>query len=905
MLPNWLSDALSDVRYRFRAVFHRTAMERDLQDELQFHLEHEARKLEATGLPPGEAMRQARLAFGGVERIKDDARDVTGASWLDVLRQDFRYAVRGLRARPAFTVAVVVTLGLGIGANVAMFGIVDRLLIRTPPYLRDPARVHRVYLTTSDDGRDVIDAFTEYTRYVDVTRFSRTLDATAVLAERDFAIGVGEDAREMPIGVVSASFWSFFDAPPALGRYFTAAEDSVPSGAPVTVLSYALWQEKYGGSPNVLGQSVQIGPVPCTIIGVAPPGFVGVPDEREPAAFIPATLYAYGVSSARGKIDYYTTYHWGWLSVLIRRKPNVSLAAVNADLTNAYRLSWAAERAISPNTTRAEVARPRATAGPLVYEHGPNASPVAKVARWIAGVAAIVLLIACANVANLLLGRAVFRRREMALRMALGASRRRLLAQLLTESLVLGALGGVAGVAAAQWGGAILRSLFLRESGAADVVRDVRTLAFAAVAALTAGLLTGLVPGLQAGRAALAPTLKAGVRDGTYQRSRTRVALLVMQGALSVVLLVGAGLFVRSLHNVRAMRLGFDIDPVMLVSPNLRGLRLSPEQRADLARRIVDAAKAMPEVETAARGISVPFWSTEGTGFYVPGVDSIRRLGRFTIQMASAEYFRTMGTRIVKGRGITDADRADGPLVAVVSQGMAEAVWPGKDPIGQCIMLDSRSAPCRTVIGVAENIHQNSLTEDQKLQFYLSIEQLRPEEAVVFVRARGDARTHADAVRRQLQKVMPGAGYVAVTPLRDIIDPRQRSWQLGATMFLVFGVLALVLAAVGLYSVIAYGVAQRRQEIGVRIALGARVADVVRLVLGDGLRFAVVGIAIGSAIALGTSKWVAPLLFAVSPKDPAVYGIVAAVLVVAAALASAIPALRASRVVPNVALRAE
>jgi putative ABC transport system permease protein len=904
-MPNWLSDLLSELRYRFRALFLTHSMERELDEELRFHIEQEAKKLEASGLTPGEARRQARIAFGGVERIKDDTRDVSGVSWLEVLLQDLRYAARGLRARPGFTASVVLTLGLGIGANVAMFGIVDQLLIRPPAYLRDPSRVHRIYLTTVSDGRDVTDGFTEYARYLDFTRFTKTLDATAVLSWGQFAIGVGEDAKEMPVGVVSASFWSFFDAKPALGRYFTASEDSIPTGSPVAVLSYAFWQARYGGSPDVLGQSVQIGPALCTIVGVAPAGFDGIPDEGLPAAFIPATLYGYGMSSARGQADYYNRYNWGWLSVIVRRKPNVTIEATNADLTNAYRLSWEAERAISPNTRPVEVARPRAVAGPVVLERGPKATPVAKLALWIAGVAAIVLLIACANVANLLLARALFRRREIALRMALGASRRRLLAQLLTESLLLGALGGVAGIAAAQWGGAILRSLFLSEAPAADVVRDVRTLAFAGVAALAAGFLTGLIPALHAGRAALTPALKTGARDGTYQRSRTRTTLLVLQGALSVLLLVGAGLFVRSLHNVRSMRLGYDVDPVLYVHLNLRGLRLPPDQRAELARRLVDAAQAIPEVAFAARGISVPFWSTEGLGFSVPGVDSIRRLGHFTVQMASADYFTTIGTRILRGRGFTDADRADGPLVAVVSQGMAEAVWPGKDAIGQCIKIDRATDPCRMVVGIAENIHQNSLTESQRLQYYLSIEQMRPYEAAVFVRTRGDARAHAETVRRALQKLMPGAAYVAVTPMREIIDPRQRSWQLGATMFLVFGGLALALAAIGLYSVIAYGVAQRTQEIGVRIALGAGVRDVVRLVLREGVRFAVVGIVIGGGVALWASKWIGPLLFSVSPKDPAVYGIVTVVLLAVAILASAIPAVRASHVDPNVALRSE
>ena len=904
-MPNWLNDLLSEFRYRFRAVFRKRSVEHDLDDEIRFHIDQEAKKLEASGLPPHEAHRQARIAFGGVERIKEDTRDVSGVSWLEVLLQDLRYAARGLRARPAFTASVTLTLGLGIGANVAMFGIVDQLLIRPPAYLRDPGRVHRIYLTSVSDGRDVTDGFTEYARYRDFARLTKTLDATAVLAWNQFAVGVGEDAKEMPIGIVSASFWSFFDAKPALGRYFTASEDSIPTGSPVAVLSYAFWQARYGGSPDVLGKSVQIGPVPCTVIGVAPAGFVGIPDDGVPAAFIPATVYGYGVSSARGRIDYYNTYNWGWLSVIVRRKPNVSLEAANADLTNAYRLSWAAERAISPNIPPVEIARPRAAAGPVVFERGPNATPVASIALWIAGVATIVLLIACANVANLLLARALFRRREIALRLALGASRRRLLAQLLTESLLLGTLGGAAGIATAQWGGAILRSLFLSDVASADVVRDARTLAFAGAAALIAGLMTGLVPAVQAGRAALAPALKTGSRDGTYQRSRTRTMLLVLQGALSVLLLVGAGLFVRSLHNVRSMRLGYDVDPVLYVHLNLRGLRLPVDQRAELARRLVDAARAIPEVESAARGISVPFWSTEGLGFTVPGVDSVRRLGHFTVQMASADYFTTTGTRILKGRGFTAADRADGALVAAVSQGMAEAVWPGREAIGQCIKIDRPTDPCRIVVGVVENIHQNSLTESQKLQYYLPIDQMRPNEADVFVRTRGNASAHAETVRRALQKVMPGASYVTATPMREIIDPRQRSWQIGATMFLVFGTLALVLAAIGLYSVIAYGVAQRTQEIGVRIALGAGVTDVIRLVLGQGLRFAALGIVVGGAAAWWASKWVGPLLFSVSPKDPVVYGTVAVVLLAAALLASAIPAVRAARVDPNVALRSE
>ena len=900
------SDMWSEVRYRLRALVRRQAMERELDDELRFHLEHEAKKLEAAGLSPDEAMRQARLAFGGVERIKDDTRDQSGISWLEMFAQDLRYAVRGVGARPAFAAAVAITLGLGIGANVAMFGIIDQLLLRTPTYLRDADRVHRLYLTTFDGDRDVTDGTTEYARYLDFKRYARTLDAVAVVAQRSVALGVGDVEREQPISIVSGSYWQFFDARPAIGRFFTDRDDSVPTGSAVVVLSHAFWQARYGGSPDVIGQSIQVGPILCTVIGVAPAGFIGIADDGAPAAFIPATLFAYARMAAMGgRIDYHTTYNWGWLSVMVRRKPGATIDATNADLTNAYRLSWENERSISRGVRPADAAKPRAVAGPLVRERGPNASPVARIILWIGGVATIVLLIACANVANLLLARALARRREIALRLALGASRARITAQLLTETLALTALGGMLGIAVAQWGGAILRSLFLREAMGADVVRDVRTLVFAGVATFVAGLLVGVVPALQAGRRQLAPAIGSGARDGTFQRSRARTFLLVMQGAFSVLLLVGAGLFVRSLHNVRSLRLGFDVDRLLYIHPNQRGLRLTATESAELARRLVAEAKSMPEVLNATRGISVPFFSTEGLGFFVPDVDTLIHGRGYTAQMASSDYFETMGTRVLRGRGILESDRAGAPLVAVVSEGMAEALWRGQDPIGKCIMLDSRSAPCRTVVGVVENIQQNSLTETQRLQLYLSIDQLRPEEAILFVRTRGNTADAVELVRRRLQPLMPGASYVSVASMREILDPRQRSWQVGATMFVAFGALALVLAAIGLYSVIAYGVAQRTREIGVRIALGAGVGDVVRLVIAEGMRFAGSGIVLGAVMALWAGKWVGPMLFSVSARDPAVYGVVALVLLAAAALASAVPSFRAARVDPNVALKTD
>ena len=481
---------LTDLLYRLRALLRRGAMERELDDELRFHLERETEKLVRSGLPRHEAARQARLAFGGVERIKDDSRDARGVALFDVLTQNVRYAIRGLRAKPGFTTAVVLTLGLGIGANAAMFGVVDRLMFRTPPYLHDAERVHRVYLYLTTRGTENVDDGFEYTRYADFARWTTRFDRAAAFGHRTLAIGSGEDARETPVATVSASYFSFFDARPALGRFFLASEDSVPAGVAVVVLSYGFWQTHYAGSTAVLGHTLQIDRALFTIIGVAPEDFIGVADETPPALFIPVTAFAGVIRQVK---DYYTDYSWGWLQMLVRRRPGVSVAAATADLTTAYRRSLVAEAALDHSAPQLTTAKPHAFAGPIQFQRGPMASRDTRIISWISGVSLIVLLIACANVANLMLARALRRRREIALRVALGVGRRRLLGQLLTESLLLAALGGVAGLAIAQGGSRVLKSVFLRPDAELTVATDWRTLGFCAVVALITGLVTGVL----------------------------------------------------------------------------------------------------------------------------------------------------------------------------------------------------------------------------------------------------------------------------------------------------------------------------------------------------------------------------------------------------------------------------
>src|SRR5438132_10916330 len=608
------------------------------------------------------------------------------------LLQDLRYALRTLAKTPGFTLGVVLTLALGIGANVAMFSVVDRMLFRPPPLLHKPGARHRIYLARTFSGKEHASGYLQYARYVDLTSWTTAFARTAAFTEQDLAIGVGTEAREMRVGIVSARFFGFFDAPPALGRYFSAAEDSPPNGTAVAVLAYGFWQTRYGGRREALGSTLQIGPTLYTIIGVAPEGFVGLWPVQRPVAFIPITSYASAMAVGRRGESWWTTYHWQWLSMLVQRKPGASVATADADLTNAFLRSYAAQRPGSPGLAPAEIARPRAFVASVLSERRPNESSFAKVATWISGVALIVLLIACANVANLLLARALRRRREIAIRLALGVSRARLLSQLFTESVLLALLGGLAGLVVAEWGGAVLRAQFLAKSSEVSVMGDARTLLFGGVAALCAGLLTGLAPALTQ-HGDVAGDLKAGAREGTFQRSRVRIALLVLQGALSVVLLVGAGLFVRSLRHVRVIPLGYDVDPVLLVDLNLRGTQLDSARNVELRRELLETAQAIPGVEHASRQLTVPFWSTWNMDLHVAGIDSVHRLGEFDLNAVTPEYFSTLGTRILRGRGIGAEDTQHAPRAMVVSDAMGKATSPGRDPIGQCVKVGADTVP--------------------------------------------------------------------------------------------------------------------------------------------------------------------------------------------------------------------
>lgn len=889
---------------RLRDWLRRDRLDRELAEELRFHRDQLESQARAQGTDAHEAAYLARRKIGNVTRHHEAARERWSWPWLDHLQKDLRYALRGLRRSPGFTATVVLTLALGIGANAAMFNVVDRLMFRPLAYLRDPGTVHRVYWQLQGRFTTGISVSTQYARYLDLRRWTSSFSQFAGFDETDLAVGEGESSRERRVGVVSASFFDFFDARPALGRFFLPDEDVTPRGGDVAVLSHAFWQSEFGGR-DVRGELLQVGEVRATIIGVAPAGFAGVNDANPPVVYIPITTFA-GSGASNDAKTYFSTYQWGWMKVLVRRKPGVTREQAEADASQAFTRSWEAARASGERLNPSELARPRAVVSSVRPGAGPNPSLEARTALWVTAVAVIVLLIACANVANLFLGRALRRRRESAVRLALGVSRGRLVIQSVMESLTLALVGGAAALLVAQWAGAAIRSMLITTTTATPVLTDWRTIAITLGLAIAAGVLVGLVPSLLSNREDLAASLRGGVRGGMSEGGRLRSSLLVVQATLSVVLLVGAALFVRSMESVRAMRMGYDVNPVLLVNRIIRGAAFNDSSQLAMRRLLLSTAQSLPGVESAAWASSAPFVSTSSTNLYVAGIDTVNRLGQFTFQATTPDYFRAMGTRILRGRGLTAEDRAGAPAVAVVSEGMARTLWPGREAIGECFRMRSDTMPCTTVVGIAEDMVQQEITGTDRYHYYVSIDQYtRTWGNWMVLRLRGDPAREAEGIRAALQRVMPGTSYVTVHLLRDIVDDAQRSWRMGSAMFLAFGVLALVVSAVGLYGVISYNVAQRNHELGVRIALGAQARDVVRLVVGQGARFAAMGLSLGLVLAYLAGRWVQPLLFQQSARDPAVYAAVAAVLLGVALVASALPAMRATRTDPNVALRSE
>ncbi|MDQ3950278.1 MAG: ABC transporter permease, partial [Gemmatimonadota bacterium] len=768
----------------------------------------------------------------------------------------------------------------------------------------EPERVVRVYVTTrSAEGWDRTESAAGYVLYTALRDHARAFERVAAYSERNAITGRGAEASELRVAQVTWDFFPLLGVRPALGRFFGPDEDRPPQGENVVVLDGGYWERAFGADSGVLGRALDISGSPYTIIGVAPKGFTGAELERRDA-WVPTSARAL----QQPRPDWPTTWNAWWLEIIGRLKPGVTPQQAGADATAAHRRAYAGP----PDYT---VARATLSVAPLRYNKERKESTEVAISRWLAGVAAVVLLVACANAGNLTLARVLRRRREVAVHLALGISRGRLVRLLLAESVLLSLAGGAAGLVLALVGGRLIRDMQLPNVSWTGSPVDARVLAVTALAAFATGVLVGLLPALQGSRPDLTAALKAGAREGAVHRSRLRTALTVTQAALSVVLLVGAGLFVRSLWNVRALRIGIEPDRVLVVGVRWSsdaGLPREEVERMEVRRkalyeRALERFRRLPGIEHASLTVGSPFGSSFIVGLAVPGRDSLPRLpgGGPWVSMVTSDYFRTVGTRVLRGRVFTPADGPTSERVTVVNETMARTLWPNGDAIGRCLLLNN--ALCSRVVGVVEDARRRQLLhEEPAMQYYIPFGQEGGiSGTTLLVRPVGDATKMIGTVRRELQQLEPAVGYVSVQTLQEIINPQVRPWQLGATMFTAFGALALLVAAIGLYSLIAYLVAQRTHELGVRVALGARAPDIARLVMGRGIAPAMVGLVLGVALALALGRFVEPLLFQTSPRDLGVFVVVTATLLAFAVLASLVPTWRATRVDPLTALRVE
>jgi len=900
---------------RFRRFFHvdrgRHGVRRSIDDELAFHFDESVRQLIAQGLTPDDARQEALRRFGDVARTIDrlsviDRRRTRIAAAREAwsgLVQDVRYAGRSLVTHPGFAGVVALTLALGIGATTTMFGIVDRLLLRGPDHVTDVGSLRRMYAhVRSRASGEFTTSFLGYAAYVAARDRTRSFVAVAAYAiEAGTTIGRGLDAEHVRLGVATSNFFPSLGVRPVLGRFFSAAEDRPPDGAHVVVLDYGYWQRAYAGADSILGHTILINERPFTIIGVAPRGFTGV-ELQTTSLWIPMSAGPHPTP------DWWSTWRAQWLSVVVRLRPGVSDDQAAADLTSAFRGAYTG--------TDEEWKVADLSARPISFDWKGVEPPDIRIAQWLAAVAIIVLIIACANVANLLLARAVRRHREIAVRLALGVGRARLVRLLMTEGVLYAIVGGSAGVAIAYGGGELMRRVFLSDVAWMTRPVDDRALVVSLLLTMTAGVVVSLAPIVQSRRTDIAAVLRDG-GQGSPGQNRLRATLLVAQAALSVVLLVGAGLFVRSLANVRALNLGVEPDRVLvadvdwprLASTDSLARAAEKVREAAVWRTVRDRLAATNDVEHAALAIGSPFGFGFGVDVRIPGRDSLPTApgGGPYVSAVTGDYFATVGTGLVAGRVFGRTEGAMTERVAIVNETMARLVWPGSDPLGKCLIIGDRQTRCSIVVGVVRDARRYQLREKPSMQYYIPFGQEGSDfgGTVLLVRPRGEARAFTGTLRRTVAALVPDASRIDVSAMQDRVDPLVRPWRLGAAMFGLFGGLALLVAALGLYSGFSYVVAQRTREFGVRLAIGADATRIMHQVLRDGLRLAAFAVLIGSVAALVASRFVEPLLFNESPHDVVVFVAVAAVLIVIATLASAVPARRAARVDPLVALRAE
>jgi predicted permease len=813
---------------------------------------------------------------------------------LDTLLHDLRYATRQLARSPGFTAVTVLTLALGIGANTTVFSLVNAVLLRPLP-VHEPSRLVRIYtsewsVTGVSSRRYGSSSFPDYRAVAE--RRDIFVGATAHMSiGPSLAKQRGGAGEPVHATLVSGDYFEVLGVRAALGRTFMPAEDEGAGAHPVVVLSYSGWRDHFGGDSAVVGQTVYLNGYPFTIVGVAARRFRGVEIERAPLLWVPLAMHL----EAQPGSDWIQRGDSRGLAIMARLQPGVSLAQARDGLR---RIAAArAEESPATNENRTMTLVP----GSTLFQ--PNGPPVLAFGL-IMLVVGVVLLIACANAANLLLARAARRRREIAIRLALGAGRRRLVGQLLTESLLLALLGAGAGLLLALWGVDAARSLPLPRT--LDITPDGRVLAFTLALAVLTALLFGLAPALQATGASVVPALKDAAAAGGAARSRLRGALVSAQVALTLMLLVPAGLLVRSLQQLAVADPGFAVERILVAQPMVETRASAPAERQRFFDELLERVRAHPGVHAASLASTVPLsGSRMRTATDIQGYQrGPTEENEIDFLVVGDDYFRTMDIPLRRGRAFTTDDRPGAPRVAIVSESMARRYWGARNPIGQHLYRGGDRERPIEVVGVAADASYESLTSHYPY-YYLPAAQSPSFSGTLHVRTEGDPATVIAALRAIVRSIDPEIPLRNVQTLREVRAESLTGSRL-ATQFLgLFGTLALVLASLGLYGVMAYAVAQRTHEIGIRMALGAARADVARLVLGQGMRMVAVGAVLGGIAALGVAAALRGMLYGVRPVDPVSLLGVGGLLALVAIGATWVPVRRATRVDPVVALRTE
>ncbi|HLM58558.1 MAG TPA: ABC transporter permease [Pyrinomonadaceae bacterium] len=871
---------------RLRALLGREAVIRDIDEEMRLHVELETEANVRRGMRPGEARRAALRSFGNFDSLRDTAYEVRGGGMMETLLQDVRFGARVLSRHKGFTAVAVLTLALGIGANTAIFSLVNAVLLRPLKY-RDPDRLVMVWedMTAIGFPRDT----PAPANFADWKGQNQSFEDMAALAMRSYDLtGDGEPERLSAYGV-TANFFPLLGVGPQLGRTFLPEEDA-PGADKVAVISQGLWRRRFGGDPQIVGRDILLNGEKHAVVGVMPQGFqfalAGV-EVWTPLALTPE------LAAERGN---------HYLQVVARLKPGVTAERADADI-----------KAITARIVAAYPDDARALSSVVVPLHEQLAGDVRRPLTLLLVAVGFVLLIACANVGGVLLTRAAARGREIAVRSALGASRGRIVRQLLTESVLLGAAGGLLGSLLAVWAFAFLRRLIpagLREM--TELSLDAGVFAFTLALSLLAGVAFGLAPALQASKTDLNDALKQGGRSGPGAgQRRLRNSLVVAQVALSLVLLVGAGLLIRTLYRLRGQYSDLRPESVLTVRTQLAMNRYGEHaRRVAFYEGVLSRVKSLPGVEAAAYTTAVPLvWKGGGSGLTVEG----RELGPGEVvnanhRQVTPDYFRALGVALKQGRPFSEQDDEGALPVAVVNEAMARAYWPGQSPLGKRFRL-GEELPWLTVVGVAADVRQMGADAPVKAEMYLAYRQAAPHHFFaprdLVVRAKAAPSDLVPGVRRAVHEVDPQQPLSSVRTLDEVLGRETAQRHTGMMLLTAFAALALLLAALGIYGVLSYFVVQHTREIGVRMALGARAGDVLRLVVGKGMALTLAGVGLGLVGALGLTRLMRSLLFEVKATDPLTFAALALLLTLVALVACLVPARRAMKIDPMEALRHE